>query len=59
MSRKTSCFPLVNNPPGGLGSSGMARTGEEGPTNPLAGLQPRELDRGRGNNGGSALGGSG
>jgi hypothetical protein len=29
---------------GGLGSPGLARTGEEGPANSLAGLQPRELD---------------
>jgi hypothetical protein len=41
---------------GGLGSPGLARTGEEGPTNSLVGLRPRELDRGRGNGGGSASG---
>jgi hypothetical protein len=29
-------------PPGGLGSPGRAGTGEEGPTNSLIGLRPRE-----------------
>jgi hypothetical protein len=43
---------------GGLGSPGLARTGEEGPTNSLVGLRSQELDRGRGNGGGSASGGS-
>jgi hypothetical protein len=31
---------------GGLGSPGLARTGEEGPVNSLAGLQPQKLDWG-------------
>jgi hypothetical protein len=30
---------------GGLGSPGSAETGEEGSTNSLAGLRPRESDR--------------
>jgi hypothetical protein len=44
---------------GGLGSSGLARTGEEGPANSPMGLRLREQDRRRENGGGGALGGSG
>jgi hypothetical protein len=37
---------------------GLARTGEEDSANTLAGLRPRERERGRENDGGSAPGGS-
>jgi hypothetical protein len=36
-------------PPGSLGSPGLVGTGEEGPVNTLAGLQPRERDQRREN----------
>jgi hypothetical protein len=42
--------------PGGLGPSELARTGEGGPTNSMAGFRPRERDWGRGNGGGNAPG---
>jgi hypothetical protein len=43
---------------GGLRSPGLARTGENGSVNSLAGLRPRELYRGQGNDRGSIWGGS-
>jgi hypothetical protein len=44
---------------GGSGSLGLAGTSEEDSANTLAGLQPRERDRGRENDAGSAPSGSG